>query len=658
MERFIADQRMTHPEATPSKRATVGQDQGLLEVPGREERIHWASLAVLFFLTLLHVIATWGHIGIFWGDQGRWLGEVERFAHTGAYTWVFPPLALWLLGGIARLFGSGVNVIWTATSVIFALVLVAYFQYVSLLVRRPFIPGVLIGGFLLSTAYANWASGPLPTGMYVPAAPLGFLVVLIAVVLSLKLLGSPRRGYAIGLGLCAGLAILTKHDFWIPSFYLVTVSTGILLASRRRPAWSHAGWLWSVLCLTVATGTATVAAQSSWSSVARMPGGFGQVTEYLGRGFPSWERLVVEETALALLTLAVLVSLALGRVVPPAKLRTLTIVVIVAATAGASLHSTMTYRTALRLRVTPSGPLVPPGEQYLRALDGPGAPLPPLALAWLRQRLQDHLFPTLLPITLSLVIAARWRRLHPAPLRNTAAFLAGLCVAGRARRGFEHVEWHHILLETPCYLLAIQLLVPAARQRPAGLRVALSGLFLVGLYSYWSLGVGLFTQAGGFERVDTPKGAVYLRALDAANYRELSAALMRRDPTGTRPVLANAYSHAFNYFLGRPSPRPGWFSAGGPVNADPSHAPRPFLLDNAAFWNLAVPAPRINLTGWDLEMTESWYTRNRPFFLRMTSGCKQVGAIPNGEPLFVTIHDCGALPPSSRAAEEPRRFGG
>lgn len=624
----------------------------LFDFPGRENPAHKAAVWGILFLSLTHVAATWGHIGLFWGDCGRWLHEVARFAQGETpysdYYWAFPPFALWLLGGIARIFGSGVIVLWTTTSIVCVLIFLAYYGYVSLLVQRPFVPGVLAGGFLLSTAYANRGSAPLPAGMYTPAAPVGFLCLFTAVLLGLNLLRSPRLSYAVGLGSLCALAVQAKQDFWLTSLYLIVVSTGVLLGTRRPHARVFTLSLLIAFGLTVLIGVSVVAAQSGWATVAGIPSGFGQMSEFRGRRFPSWERLTVEATALALLALVVIACLAMGKTVSLFKLRAVILILLMIAVLSSALHLSMTYRIGLRLRADGTGPFPTPMEEWLWVWNGS---LSAAAVHWLKQGLLEHRFPALLPAALALMVAARWKRFRSAQLRNTVILLLGLCITARSGRGFEYVEWYHFLLEVPCYVLAIQLFIPDLQRTRAGLTIVLFALVLMGIRSYWYLAVGPFTAARAFERVDTPKGSVYLSGPEAKHYRQLHETLMRLDPSGKRPVFAFGYSGGFNYFLDRPNPTPltiGFlanFSPDKVVSELLANSPRPFLLDNAAFHpgpgdpgTGRFPSPRIDLSRWELPMTESHYTRlDRPYFARLISGCKMVSKIPETP---VTVYDC------------------
>src|SRR5262245_4546883 len=81
------------------------------------------TFVVLPILAAVHAVLNWGYTGLFWGEHGRWLHEVSRYAAGEAvyrdFTWPGPPLGLWILGTVAKLAGSGLFTITLATSVVF-----------------------------------------------------------------------------------------------------------------------------------------------------------------------------------------------------------------------------------------------------------------------------------------------------------------------------------------------------------------------------------------------------------------------------------------------------------------------------------------------------------------------------------------------------------
>lgn len=68
------------------------------------------DVLIALLLLTLHTIAVWSHISTFWGDIGRWSHEVERLALGELpyrdFQWHYPPLGLWVEGGLAALIGT------------------------------------------------------------------------------------------------------------------------------------------------------------------------------------------------------------------------------------------------------------------------------------------------------------------------------------------------------------------------------------------------------------------------------------------------------------------------------------------------------------------------------------------------------------------------
>jgi len=141
------------------------------------------ALGIALTIALLHSIAAWGHVGALGGDTMRWLHEVERYAGGERvyldFIWIFPPLAMWLFGGVARVFGPDLIVIWLLSTLVFLAVVIVFVTYASRMVDRDVLPWVVGAGLTLAIALAHNLSSPLPVGMYIPAAPVGALLLLM-----------------------------------------------------------------------------------------------------------------------------------------------------------------------------------------------------------------------------------------------------------------------------------------------------------------------------------------------------------------------------------------------------------------------------------------------------------------------------------------------
>ena len=611
------------------------------------------SLAVLLLLCLGHILATWGHIGTFWGDAGVWLHEVDRFARGEVpyrdFTWPYPPLAIWLLGGVARVFGAQTYVVWTVTSVIFVLIFVAFHRYaVALLPPTALLP-LVAGSFLLATGYANFQSAPLPTGMYTPAAPLGFLFLLTALVAFFQVLKKPGRMTAVSVGVLCAASFLTKHDFWIPALYLA-VAGGVILFRQGEPIGRRAAWmLWASTIVVMALTCLILASQAGWSVLSGIFGGSGQISAIGGRSFPSWERITIEFTALATLALAACALLLSGGVIRFQETRRWFALWLALALLGCLVHVGMSLWIGLEVRAVGVRPFPGATEGFVSSSVQSNLQLLIRSLAWLKRRFLLHLFPIFLPAVLAGFLLVHWKRLPASAERGMALFLLGLCVAARSRRLVEHVDWYYFLLDLPVCFLVASLFFPDIKDRPLRrLGPALAFVGVLGIYSYWTQGVGFMTAAGQMVEVHTPHGRAFLRPDVAREYREIRSALDALDPRGTRPLFAFGPAGGYCYFLGRENPTPltvgfrlSSFSSDAIVARLRSLDPPVLLLDNSYFDRLGSPSGELSFRYWDIQMVQNYFVGfDRPFFVAARAGCAVVKEIASERSYRFTLYDC------------------
>ncbi len=617
------------------------------EFPGLQERRHKQALGILLLLSLTHIATTWGEIDIFiWRDAGRWLHEMERFAEGEIpyrdYVWLYPPLALWAIGAIARAFGSDVQIIWAATSIVCLLIYLSFFQYVSALVRRPLVAPVVVGGFLLSAGYANYQSAPLPMGMYTPATPIGFLLILSALLSFMRLSGSGSRRYATAMGVLLALSILTKHDFWAPALYLLIAGCVLLWRQNSSRGWRLVVWVLGSFASIFLAGVSIIIGSADRNVLPGILSGFGNFAEVRSFGFPSWQRITVDVGALAILGTGFLVLLAAARMIQPRSMRKWFLLISSLAILCCMLHVGMGYKLGRVVEIKTFAGIVTLDAQ--RLLESVGE---------LKFHLQLHLLPLALPISLSLIVICNWRRAFNTQLRNTVAFLLGLSIAARARRGFEYVEWYQFLLEIPAYICTAELYFPALKKEGRlVVNLAMVMLIILGCYSYWYWGVGMLTRKDFFQKLQTPKGVVYVSPEVAHEFREINRILQREDPGVSRPLFAFGYSGGFNYFLDRKNPAPitaGFrmsnFSPPQVVSELLQRSPAPFLLDNEHFKRGSMPAPDLDFRHWYLRKVQTYYMRfDRPYFEQLLSNCNKLAEIHtlNNE-IKYTIHDCQAV---------------
>lgn len=602
----------------------------------RHSRLELLPLAGFTAIAVAHVVLTWGHIEFVWGDTGLWLNEVDRYAHGEVvyrdYYWPFPPMAIWLIGGIARFTGSDTNAVWAVTASIFLLIAVEFFRFACKVLGSRVGPFVAIPAFLLAIAYArSQGQTPLPMGSYTPAAPLGFLFLLAAVNLALGFLQEPRHLKAAGIGFFSGLAILTKQDFWAPAFYLVAICAVIPLWRQTKKEERTAIALVGTLFMTVAWGIGLLVLQSGWRIAFTVLDGAGQGPESVARGWPSWERITIQCATVGVFVLFIYTMAAVGGVTSWRKSWTIPAACALVITGASAVYLTFSVQSQAAIQSLMSGTFDFPG---LRA-----------AITFLKRRGQFHLMPVEVPLLAGALLAWKWKRIPQSSTKVTVAILLGLCMAARLRRRFEFTEWFHFLLEIPVYWVLCDLLFfrNSALRRRAGF-VALTCLTLFGFYSYRFWGVGPLTRIH-MVSADTPRGAVYMSPVAAKAFQELRTAVNMADPSGQYPLFAFGYTGGFNYFLNRPNPTPltqGFrlspFSSEDVVRTLQSE--RVLLLDNSVYEDRSVPAG-ISFVRWSLPTQPNRYMRyDRPFFLQALSGCRETARIGYAQSYTLILYDC------------------
>lgn len=574
-----------------------------------------ADLALALAILAVHSAAVWGYTGPFWGDHGRWLHEVERFAQGEVpyrdFQWHFPPMALWVVGGAARLFGTDLQPVLLITSSVAALLVAATVHYFRELPSRNNTL-VLAAATLLAVSYVQNVGAPLPGGTYVPAAPLGLLCLTMATVFFLREwnTGESGRG-AWWLGVFAGLAVLSKQDFWLPSAFLVSLS--VLRFRRAVPLLTAAA--------VVAVGTTIVIYHAGFSILPGIVGGFNHVRITGGRGLPSWERLTVDLLTAALVIGFLSTTLSIAR--RQWYVRPLVASAVVAMIAIA-IHVTM----SMSLTAANLGPFPTKTAGAIAYHIREGNPLFRPALGWLRERVVLDPIPFLLPPLLLIAVAVRWSVLDR-KRRATVALLLGLAVTLRARRAFEGTEWFEFLLTMPIILVAVELLSGLGEIQVRRFRTITGGVLLaLAVLAYHHFGRGPGTRRH-FPAFVTARGTVHWSPNTRFDYGSVRAVIDSVDPTGDRPVLGYGITGGWNYFLQRRNPFPFTqdflFSA---FNADSVLSTRPsglMLIDNSLSDQASFPSLEIRWNRWEQAMMRSpFLTFDRPQFDRLRTGCQAI----------------------------------
>ncbi|HJR41558.1 MAG TPA: hypothetical protein VJ812_05670 [Gemmatimonadaceae bacterium] len=596
----------------------------------------------------LHTWATWGYTGPFWGDFGVTLNHAELMRHERVpyrdFFAPYPPLWYWSIAGWSRLFGASMDAVAAFSALLIAGILPAQVRYVARLVPHETIVPTTIASIVLAIVAGQIESAPLPLGSYAPHAVIGGMSLLGAVVVALRTEREPSAALAALVGVLAALAFLSKHDFWVPSLYLVGVSVVMFysLGHRRYAAITTSGFLGVMLL-----GILAVVRSTTWSTLRQVVTGFGFATEYgLSRALPSWELLTVEGLCLSLTVAAGAIA---ALVVREFRRRALGVLGVALAAAvglgGLHVYASITIGRGMVHSGLPEWPT--PTQLALAGAGGDSARVPRAAVLFLKERVQGHILPLLLLLLLGVAVIARWRRLAPGRDRLRLLALLGLCVAARARRGFEHMDWLHVMLELPVYALALHLFMGHRIRQPT--KLIMAGYAVVGVLLYWATGVGPLTRRGTYEPVATERGTARWHPSLAADFRAIEQALLDADPSKERPVFSLGHNGGFSYWLRRPSVTPVAFGFTPGVPAPDSilgamleSRPPPFVILHDGYMQLSTPMLRPDLARWEQPVWPNRYMRHdRSYVADAVSTCRMLARVPSHWVAEYRIFDCG-----------------
>lgn len=571
-----------------------------------------AALTVL----ALHVLQVWGYTTPFWGDLGRWSHEVERFASGEQpyrdFQWHFPPLGLWVEGGLARLLGTDGVSLAVITVLLATLVVIPFVAYVRSVTGRHDVPLVVVC-MLFALSFAQTNAAPLPMGHYSPAVLVGAGCIGSALAMFARDLEAQRPGQQMWIGLASGLAVLAKQDFWLPAALVVAIT---VVRHRQLTA-----ALTSMVIVSI--GTALVVATAGAGILLPLAGGFNHAAMAGAQGFPSAERVVVDLFALSLIggVFALLASVAFRRVLWPFLAGAALLGVL---TGG--LHVAMTMRTV----VPPEGALLTPAQQMISEVMDSGRPMLRPAFGWLRLRVGETPLPVLLTPLLLAIVAVRWRHL-PASRRVPIAALLGVAIALRARRAFEATEWFEFLFSVPVAFATVELLLAERTAEWGRLRAyVLVALAPLAAWAVHAHGRGWGTRRYWPDETQTLRGTYHWRPNEARDYRQVLAAVDAIDPSRRRPLLAFGYTGGWNYFLRRRNPYPftqDFFFSAFPADSILA-APRPpglILIDFPLLDHMSFASGGFSWRRWEQRRRDAPYaTFDRPRFDRLREGCAPV----------------------------------
>jgi hypothetical protein len=557
------------------------------------------TVAIAAGVMVAHSALVFRYLAVWWGDSGLWLYMVERIANgDAAYRDVYitaPPLAFWLLGGFARLAGTDVGPVLTATSAVAVAAAMVYGWLVARVAPWPWAALAAVGGLLTAAGLA----GNLPMGAYTPAVTMGGLWLLAATLLTVVVL---QRGRAtpllgIGVGVLAGCCVLTKQDFWIPAIFLVTV-----VVVRGAGAWTLTAFV-----LTSVAGFGAIAWTAGPNAVAGVITGFGQArVAGFTRALPSWSRLTID------------VALASG------------------------LGGTWLFLAGSKSNERIRWGLI--GALMLLAITL-AALYRQLSPELLMRDVSWRMFPLVLPVFVLAALVFQWPSLEPRT-RTLAVTLLTLCVLARVRRGFEFTDWYHVLLEVPAYLVACRTRYAEQSRRPVMAVVVV--LLAAGIWSYWYGSLGPFTRRGAYPAAETLRGTVRWRANEIADYERIGDVLLQLDPERRSPVFAFGQNAGVNYFLRYPNGTPlqmgfSFLSSDRPGYSTPERAVQtlrtlPLILIYHRSYEGEQTAAGMALDSWDQPTKLNHYmAHDLRYFEALREGCSVTATLPGA---FFTIYDC------------------
>jgi hypothetical protein len=594
----------------------------------------------------VHCIVSWGYIGLYWGDSGRWLYEVDRFANGARLYrdvyWGFPPLGMWVVGGAAGVIGSDLTAIWTITGTIAALFIVAYGLVVAQLLPTRFAVPAALAGAALGVTYANNGSPPLVSGMYSPAIPVAMCLAFTQLALFLREWRKPTLLGAIAIGALGAAGVLTKHDVWFLCG-LLTLAAFVTPASSLRRAF--AGVL--AFAAVLGCGLGVLIAQNGAAALPLIFSGHGQVQELGTVFFPNLAQLVMDLGALGV-ALAAVATIALISGALSAR-RALPLIIAAGMLTSVAIAVWLTKAEAASRAILASGPATYPTlfEGSLMPVAAEMLPRLKRAFAIYRLELLRHVFPLMLPLLVLALTFVRRRFVEDQNRWRLLVILLLGILALRSRRMLSFSEWSALMLEVPVYAFALTTLWQLPR--PVLTKAVALGCALLLFPSFLAqrrFGYGLGSRRGPFPQVETARGNVRLSPNLAATLRDVRDLALLADPSGTRPLLSFGYSSGHNYLVGRPGV--GALTHGFRISTYPTPDSayrvaqamhdRLILVDSRAY---SAPNPVRALTPWRWQpvMQQNHYLRvDRPLFEKLLAGCRPL-VLPDRKSV-IEAYDC------------------
>lgn len=597
-------------------------------------------LLVVMGLVVAYFMLTYNGFGLLWGDHARWLHEIDRGAGGERlyrdFYWPFPPLANWLVGGLARFVGRDFPHIVGIMSAIALAAIFCWFQVVRQIVPREWLAPVAVPTVALGLVYANHQSAPLAAGLYTPAAPVAFLWFFALLWCWLIALQRPSLLRALLAGGLWGACLLTKQDVWLPST-LLGISLPFVAPKRR---------ILLAVGLAVGVGATVTPALwylvslTNWETIAKIPSGFGQIEAFGGRSVPTGTQIVADAAMVSLTT--VCVALLAPRDAPwfGRSARHWTLAGVGAFITLSIVWLVLSYLAATGIRADP------PSHLQSLMVDVPSTKGIVATLVYeYRDALATHALSIWVPVTTgAFVLFSRAPRIREA--RVQLLLLVALCLLTRARRGLEFTEWHTWLLELPVIAAVLHAARPTFVRDGSRLvrRLAIAGLTLA-LYVHWREGYGPLTRRGVQPTLETKRGTIRVAAGQADIWRALSRVADSIDPSGRRPVVAFGYTGAFSYLMRRPAAtalthgfRLSILSPDSGLKAIRHARPPSIAIDNPFVEDISVATSLA--FHWESQLSRGPYGKyDRPLFNQLVGGCLLAREVAAGQRAF-RVYDC------------------
>jgi hypothetical protein len=606
------------------------------------------TVIIMGMLYTIYVWLTWGFIGVWWGDYGLWLHEVDRVASGQVpykdFAWGYPPLSVYVYGIAARLIGKDISVLLTVSAVICLGIFVCYVAFIRALLDPSLVALVVVGTLLTSVAYSSIESETLAAGMYTPAAPLGGLLLLLAAFAYLRIYKRPHLSTVLSVGLLLALAILTKQDFWIPSVCVLGFSAFRVYQGRNGILLS--GMLIFVFVGVIALGSVLAARAAGWENLLAGLGNYNVAPEKFGHSFVSWERIVGQVILLGCLSLCVVTCVKLANAKLTFSLTKTSYGLITGIVFFVAVYVVFTMGHVWPAVHSNASELNGPTGNFFAGVTATWPSLIGRSLSLLGHRLRLNGWPIFFAPIAFLWLITRWRSIADHNLRHLLLFLLCMSIAGRSRRLFEHIDWYNFLFEVPALLLAIKLALPAqAKSAYAANRNLAVIVLLAGIFSFvdWTLtpvlNLPVFNRSswGKPKAVETAHGWVRLPQQDVRAFKEMVGLIDSIDPSGVAPIFSIGNQGPWAYYTGRRNPTP--LTYGFRLwNQDPnlvlqkllSEEPKPIVIREGAYQRrqFVDPQPKLVFNRWELIYQEYYHTRlDMPFYERLLAHYEAVGTV-------------------------------